>query len=55
MGIWQIPWREGPGHSWQARLDAGSSGGLEMVLTKNGHRLWAGLYFPDVDTNIRIL
>lgn len=34
MGIWQIPWCEGPEHSWQAKLDAGSSGGLETVLTK---------------------
>lgn len=34
MATWQIPWREGPEHSWQARPDAGSSGGLEMVLTK---------------------
>lgn len=30
MGVWQIPWHEGPEHNWQAKLDAGSSGGLEM-------------------------
>lgn len=34
MATWQIPWREGPEHSGQARLDAGSSEGLGMVLTK---------------------
>lgn len=34
MAVWQIPWLEGPEHSWQVRLMLMALRGYEWVLTE---------------------
>lgn len=37
MAMWQIPWWEGPQHSWQVTLMAGGSKRLQTGPNRNRH------------------